>query len=113
MGVLVATNLSASATTYVRIPVYADNDGVQVNPTTYTVNMAFIPVISNSVPGLSDWKAASWNTTAQGGYVAQCLVGPSGGTITLTAGTTYNVWIQIIANPETFVANTGQVQITP
>lgn len=104
--------VSSTATTYIRVPVYADNGGVQVDPTAYSVNMAFIPVISNSAPGLSDWKTGSWTTTAQGGYVAQCLVGPSGGTISLTAGTTYNVWIQILANPETFTANTGQLQIT-
>lgn len=105
-------SLSSNATTYVRVPVYADDGGVQINPLSFTVKMAFIPVISNSAPLTADWKTASWDTTAQGGYVAQCLVGPSGGTIALTAGTTYNVWIQIIANPETFVANTGQVQIT-
>lgn len=107
-----AATVSSIATTYIRVPVYADNLGVQVNPTGYTVNMAFIAAIANVAPVSGDWKTASWNTTAQGGYVAQCLVGPSGGTMTLTAGTTYNVWIQIIANPETFVANTGQIQVT-
>lgn len=104
--------ISSQATTYVRIPVYADNGGVQVNPTSFTVNVAFIPVINNAAPGSSDWKTGSWTTTAQGGYVAQCLVGPSGGTITLVNGTTYNVWIQILASPETFIANTGQVTVT-
>lgn len=104
--------ISSQATTYVRIPVYADNGGVQINPTSYSVNVAFIPVLSNSAPSSGDWKSGSWTTTAQGGYVAQCLVGPSGGQITLTNGTTYNVWIQILANPETFVANTGQIQVT-
>jgi hypothetical protein len=104
--------VSSLATTYVRIPVYTDNLGVPVNPTSYTVNMAFITALANAQPASGDWKAASWATTAQGGYVAQCLVGPSGGTITLVNGTTYNVWIQIIASPETFVANAGQVQCT-
>jgi hypothetical protein len=108
----VVAQISSQATTYVRIPVYADNGGVQVNPTSYAVNLAFIPVISNSAPLNTDWKTGSWTTTAQGGYVAQCLVGPSGGQITLTNGTTYNVWLQILANPETFVANTGQIQVT-
>lgn len=104
--------LSSLATTYVRIPVYADNLGVQVNPTSYEVDMAFIPVLANAAPGTSDWKVGSWATTAIGGYVAQCLVGPSGGAITLVNGTTYNVWIRILANPETFIENTGQLQIT-
>lgn len=99
--------LSTLATTYVRVPVYADQLGAVVNPTSYTVQMALISGPDN--PGSGDWKAASWTTTAQGQYVAQCLVGPSG-TVTLTAGLTYNVWIQIAASPETVVINTGQIQ---
>jgi len=104
--------LSSQATTYVRVPVYADNGGVQVNPTGFTINMAFIPVISNSAPLNTDWKTGGWTVTAQGGYVAQCLVGPSGGTIALANGTTYDVWLQILASPETYVENVGQIQIT-
>jgi hypothetical protein len=105
--------VSSLATTYIRVPVYTDNLGTPVNPTGYTVQMAFIAALANVPPSSGDWKAASWDTTAQGGYVAQCLVGPSGGTITLTSGTAYAVWIKIQANPETFVASTGQVQATP
>jgi hypothetical protein len=101
--------LSSLATAYVRIPVYADQLGVVVDPSAYTVTMAFISGPLN--PGAGDWKTASWTTTAQGQHVAQCLVGPTGGTITLTAGLTYNVWIQIAATPETVIINTGQMQV--
>jgi len=102
--------LSSLATPYVRVPVYADQLGIVVNPTSFVVEMAFINGAAN--PASGDWKAASWTTTAQGQYVAQCLVGPNGGTITLSAGLTYTVWIQIQAPPETVIINTGQIQVT-
>lgn len=103
--------VSSLATTYVRVAAYTDANGVPTNPSSLVVEMAFIPAINNSVPQVSDWKVGSWTQTAQGGYVAQCLIGPSG-TIALTAGTTYNVWIQIQASPETVIENVGQIQIT-
>lgn len=109
---MIVQQVSSLATTYVRIPVFADNLGAPVDPTPFTVSMAFITALANVPPVSADWKAASWATTAQNGYVAQCLIGPSG-TITLVSGTTYNVWIRITASPEVFIDNPGQIQATP
>ncbi len=101
--------ISSLATAYVRVPVYADQLGIVVNPTSFTVLMAFVSGPAN--PGPADWQSASWTTTAQGQYVAQCLVGPNGGTVALLPGLTYNVWIQIQASPETVIIDTGQMEV--
>jgi hypothetical protein len=102
--------IPASSTEYVRVPTYADDGGVPIDPITaaYTVQMAF--EAGPLPPASEDWVAAGWDTTAMSGYVAQCLIGPSGVT-TLTADT-YNVWVQIAAGPETVVRTVGQVAIT-
>lgn len=102
--------LSSLATEFVIIPVNATVAGVSHNPTSDTVQMAFLST-PNSVPQLSDWKTASWDTTASFlyPYLAQCLVGPTG-TVTLTAGT-YTIWIKIADSPETPVQQVGSLTI--
>jgi hypothetical protein len=40
--------------------------------------------------------------------VAQCLVGPTGGVVTLASGSTYDVWSKILGTPEEPVAFVGQ-----
>ena len=69
------------------------------NPTTDVVQMAFTTVGVDPQP--TDWKTASWDTTATLGtnqYLAQCLVGP-GGTVTLAVGS-YQYWVKVTDNPE-------------
>lgn len=91
---------------YVRIRVQATVDGVDRNPTTDTVKVAF-PAL-NADP--ADWKDASWETDADGHHFARCLVGPSG-TVELAKGR-YAAWIQVDDNPETVVRAAGQVKVT-
>lgn len=90
--------MSVLDTDYVRQTVNAKASGSAVDPSSLTVKMAF--TVADPVTG--DWKTASWDTdttTNPDTYAAQCLVGPSG-TITLTAGNTYRIWIKITTSPE-------------
>ncbi len=84
---------------YVRIPVTAMVGGQSINPTSDTVQMAFLPT-STAQPASGDWKTASWDPapTTGGKYLAQCLIGP-GGTVTLTAATWW-IWVKVTDNPE-------------
>jgi hypothetical protein len=84
--------------------------GTSVDPTGQTegqaqleVQFAF-PVSSGNPSAPSEpvtWFTGSWllDGTAAG-YVAQCLVGPGGGVLTLTAGQSYDVWSKITGSPE-------------
>lgn len=98
---------STLSTEEIRVPVYADSSGVPVNPTGYTVQFAFV-VAPNVNPTV--WYTGSWDTNAQNGYDAQCLIGPAG--VTALAAGSWFVWIQISAPPEIIVRQVGQIQLS-
>jgi hypothetical protein len=79
-----------------------------VNPTTYTVSFAFLTSIT-AEPASGQFVAASWDTDAIGGYVAQCLVGPTG-TTTLTVGA-YFVWVKVATGTETVIQPVGELKV--
>lgn len=97
---------------YVQAAVTATVGGNPLNPTSDTVQFAFMA--GSASPGPSDWKTGSWDGTAPrppgNSYMAQCLVGP-GGTIQLPVGT-YNIWIKVMDSPEVPVIQVGILQIT-
>lgn len=98
--------ISALDTRDILVPVAGKASGAVVDPTADVVEMAFV----TGEPVEADWQTASWETdTAASVYYAKCLVGPSG-TVTLTAGTVYGVWLRIFDNPETVVARVGYVR---
>lgn len=101
--------ISSLATPYIQCAVSPPPLAPPIDPTSYTVEMAFIQGPDD--PETGDWKTGSWAVTVLGGYLAQCLIGPDGGTITLPVGP-WNVWVKILAGAETIVENTGQIQIT-
>lgn len=101
--------LSSLSTEYVQVPVTSGMVPDITNPTTGTVSMAFLT--SGANPQTSDWQAGSWYTSPAGGYFAQCLVGPSGGVITLAPGVYYQ-WIKIVLAPQTIVIPVGQLEVT-
>lgn len=84
--------------------------GTSVDPTGATTGEAALPVqmafpVSSGNPAApaepSSWFAASWLLGGTSiGYTAQCLVGPGGGVVTLTAGLTVDVWSKILGSPE-------------
>ena len=76
----------------VQIGVTADSNGLPYNPTSATVQMAFLTSQLDK-PNPGDWKTSSWDVTRIGSYVAQCNVG-SGGAVELQPGN-YYTWIKI------------------
>lgn len=94
----------------VNFDVSASLAGLPVNPTSKTVEVAFL-TSSRAEPGAEDWKAAAWDTTLIGTYVAQCLVGP-GGTFVPVAGR-YYTWVRIIdvSSLETVIRQVGMLWI--
>jgi hypothetical protein len=102
--------IDSTSKEYVRVPVEATNNGLVVNPTADTVEMAFPAVTVDPAGG--DWKAATWETDSTGTpvrYWARCLVGP-GGTVTLAVGL-YDVWVRITDAPEIPVKKSGQLEV--
>lgn len=103
-----AERISSASTEYVRFPVFADTAGALANPTTDTVKVALL-ASSSALPQATDWKTASWDTNAIGGYVAQILVGPTGA-INPGPGT-YYAWMQLADGSELVVRQVGQLII--
>jgi len=103
--------ISSASTEYVLAGVIATIGGTVIDPTGDTVEMAF--VAPGVTPSTGDWKTAGWevNTVNQPHtYSVKCLVGPSGGTITLTPAA-YDVWVRIHDLPETPIKKAGQVRV--
>ena|SRR5947209_446156 len=103
-------SISAQSTEYIRCQIQATNAGVAVDPTSDTVQMAF--VAEGTTPLSGDWKTASWEidtTQSPTADFARALVG-SGGVITLVAGTTYDCWIKVSDNPEVPVKKAGSLR---
>ena len=104
--------MSHLSTQYIFIPVNVTENGSLYNPTSDTVQFAFMPT-ATQVPQSGDWIAGSWNAVAANilyPYQAKCLVGPAG-TITLGIGT-YIIYVRITDNPEIPVLISGQLQIS-
>lgn len=102
--------ISVLSLAYVRIGIRLRQAGATVDPTGFTVQLAFPATGVSPVSG--DWKTASWETDATltpDAYCARCLVGPAG-TVTLAAGT-YDVWAKITASPEIPVINAGPMKV--
>jgi len=90
-----ATRISELSLIYVKVQVTATKAGATYNPTSDTVQIAFIG--DSLEPASGDWKSALWETIGSL-YYAKILVGP-GGTVTLAPGT-YDPWVKITDNPE-------------
>lgn len=99
----------------------SDLDGTSVDPTGQAdgqpelpVQMAFPQTSGNyAEPAQPEtWLTASWLLGGTGkGYTAQCLVGPGGGVVTLTAGQAYDVWGKVTGSPESPARFTGTLSV--
>lgn len=103
------TTISSFSTEYLQVPIQAVVNGAPYNPTSDSVFMAFVPSGSTNYP--VTWFQGSWSTTVQGTFLAQCLLGPGAGGVTLPAGM-YTVWVKINDSPEVPIKPVGTVQIT-
>lgn len=81
--------------------------GMSFNPTSCTVNFAFIS--GPTQPQQQDWIAGSWVAESYP-YVAQVLVGPNNGGLTLSQGS-YQIWVQVISSPQVPVMQVGTIEI--
>ena len=99
----------------------SDLDGTSIDPTGQTAGQLLLPVqmafpVSSGNPALPaepvTWLTAAWLLGGTGkGYVAQCLIGPGGGVVTLSAGVTYDVWSKITGSPEIPAKYAGSLSV--
>jgi len=107
---------SSQSTVYVRVVVTSElPNGTTVNPTSDTVQFAFIgpyastgTASSNPPTSTTTYCSGSWDSGTP--YTAKCLIGPNGGVTTLTTGA-YQVWIKITDNPEVPVLLAGPLLV--
>lgn len=91
-----------------------DPTGATAGSTLLPVQMAF-PVSSGNPAAPAEpvtWLTASWLLGGTSiGYVAQCLVGPGGGVVTLTAGLSFDVWSRVSGTPEVPAKYAGSLPV--
>lgn len=107
MADLVISSLSKE---YVRVPVFATEAGVAVDPTGDTVEMAFKS--DGSEPGGGDWVAASWESDTGPNpdrHYARIIIGPGG---TVLSDDLYEVWVKVTDTPEIIVKKAGTLLVT-
>jgi hypothetical protein len=97
--------ISALSLEEINVSWTSDLDGTSIDPTAQPLVVQFaVPVSSGVLSAPAQpvtWFAASWLSGGLGkGWIAQCLVGPGAGTVTLTAGQKYDVWSKILGSPE-------------
>lgn len=115
-------SLYSVSTQYLQIPI-TNEEGI--NPTGDVVQFAFLGPYSNvsqateAVPtSTTTYYTGAWQSmqpvntsTAPNTYVAIVLIGPSGGVVTLSAGT-YLVIVRVVDNPESPVLFSGPMVIS-
>ena len=90
------------STEYVRVPIAARENGVEVNPTSDAVYLA---LTTGDEPASGDWHVGSWETD-DSTYYARLLVGPS--SLALAAGV-WIVWVKVTDSPEIPVRKAGRL----
>lgn len=102
--------VAAISLEYINIEWASELAGTLIDPTGQTPGQPELPV-QFAVPVSSGnplapaepvtWYSATWLLgTITTGFIAQGLVGPGGGAVTLTAGQDYDVWSKISGSPE-------------
>jgi hypothetical protein len=99
--------LSVLSTEYISVNISSSIGGTEVNPTSDVVQFAFIA--GPSEPVSDDWNNGSWASDSAP-YVAEILVGPDNGGISLVAGS-YIIWVKVISDPEVPVFSVGTLII--
>lgn len=103
-------SISSLSTEYIKCQVEFTVAGVVTDPSTDTVQMAFVAPGTDPVSG--DWTAASWEsditTPSKPIRYVRCLMGP--GAKVLAKGS-YTVWVKIADNPETPAKPAGLLEV--
>lgn len=92
---------------FVRVQVFADDQGVEIDPTGYVVQLAF--PVQGVAPIGGDWKVGTWETSPDT-YYARITVGPSGGFIPIIGR--YDIWVKVLAGGETPTEKVGVLVVT-
>ena len=113
--------IAAISLEYVNITWTSELAGTAIDPTgqspgsTLLVVQFAFPVSSGNPLAPAEpsaWFTGSWLLgTTSIGYVSQCLVGPLGGVVTLTAGLHYDAWSQVQGTPEVPKKFAGQLAV--
>jgi hypothetical protein len=96
-------------------------DGTSVDPTGQATGQPELPV-QFAFPSTSGnyaepaqpqtWFTGSWLLGGTSiGFVAQALVGPGGGVVTLTSGQVFDVWSKVVGSPEAPARFVGQLPV--
>ncbi|MFJ9012331.1 hypothetical protein [Streptomyces canus] len=97
--------IPATSTEFVHVTVTAPA-GVDLTGT--TPKLAILPVTNRANPQAGDWKSGEWASATE----ARILVGPDGGTLTLTRGD-YRVYVSVDPpGSENIVRLSGYLGIT-
>ncbi len=99
--------LSSSSREFVRVKVSAVESGVSVNPTSDTVEFAFVSIGQDVTD--ATWTSGAWETSGTT-YYARKLVGAGGGLV--LADGTYEVWVRINQGVEFPSHKSGLLDIT-
>lgn len=108
VGLVNQARFSALSTEPVVVTVWAFQSGAPLDPTSGTVQLAFLATALDQ-PADADWHAAAWDTNEIGQYMAECQIG-SGGALALAAGTWW-VWIQVTLSPSVVVRQVGSIVV--
>jgi hypothetical protein len=93
-------------TEFVRVAVVARDTSGLIDPTSYPVDIAFVPHGEPTNSDLVTWRTATWQTVS-GTYYAKVLVGPDGG-VELPE-TDYIVLVRVNAPAEYPVREAGKL----
>jgi hypothetical protein len=96
------------------VPVNATQSGAAYNPTSDTVQFAFMPTPAQ-VPGSGDWVTGAWDADPSSilyPYNAKVLVGAGASGAAVLGIGTYQVYVEITDNPQVPVVIAGQLQVS-
>lgn len=103
---IIGMNLAAVSTEFITANITAMMGGVGINPTSYPVNFAFT---TTSEPQAGQWHAGTWATNSAP-YIAQILVGPANGALSLPVGN-YQIWVEIVTSTQVPVLQIGTLTV--
>jgi hypothetical protein len=100
-------SFAAISTQYLEVNITAESGGIRINPTSDTVQFAFIS--GPGEPQSGDWNTGDW-ASINSPYTAQILIGPGAGGLVLAASS-YIIWVKVISSPQVPIFPVGTLII--